>query len=185
MENAEQSPAHMVLTGAPASGKSILFDRLKTYPSFSDFIFFDELARLLLKKNPRFRNDMKAFHAEIYKRQVEREDSIENKPFITDRGTIDAFAFHPETIQETGTTIEKEYCRYSAVIQLGTSARLGEKHYQKDDIRLESPEEALAIEDAIKKVWENHPHYYFVEACPDFEDKYLMLLRIIKKITCK
>ena len=185
MKNPGQSPIHMVLTGAPASGKSIFFDRLKTHPWFSDYIFFDELARHLLKEKPRYRHDMKAFHSEIYKRQVEREDASKNKPFITDRGTIDTFAFHPETIQETGTNIEKEYGRYSAVIQLGTSARLGEQHYQKDDIRLESPKEALIIEEAIKNVWENHPHYHYIEACPEFEDKYKMLLRIIKGITGK
>ena len=37
----------LVLTGGPASGKTGLFNRLKTLPQLGTFVFLDELARQL------------------------------------------------------------------------------------------------------------------------------------------
>ncbi|MBU8934133.1 MAG: ATP-binding protein [candidate division Zixibacteria bacterium] len=161
----------LVITGAPASGKSICLERLKSHTAFAGFIFFDELARRLLEENPDFRHHWHQFHREIYRRQIQREDSVAGSPFVTDRGTADAFAFHPETAEAVGTTIEVEYRRYSAVIQLGSSASLGEKYYAQDDIRNESLADTLAIEAAISKVWRGHPGYHFLPAKKNLETK--------------
>ena len=66
----------IVITGAPASGKTLFFDRLKNDRSFSGFIFFDELARQLLEENPDYRNNWPLLHKIIYTQQVERENKI-------------------------------------------------------------------------------------------------------------
>jgi len=165
------SPLTLVITGAPASGKSVCLERLKSHPTFTTFIFFDELARRLLEENPGYRNNWDAFHREIYRRQIQRENAAAGKPFVTDRGTADAFAFHPETAEAVGTSIEEEYLRYSAVIQLGSSASLGEPYYVQDDIRNESIADSLFIESAIAKVWQGHPGYYFLPAEKNFDVK--------------
>ena len=103
---------------------------------------------------------------------------------MTDRGTVDAFAFHPETMAEVGTTLEREYRRYSLVVQLGSAAALGEPFYRKDEIRHESPAEALAIERAIRAVWGRHPGYSFVPAGENLEEKYNLFRRkIVDHIT--
>ena len=171
--------AHIVLTGAPASGKTVFFERLKKHPDFTGFLFFEELARQLLEEYPAYRHNRNDFHREIYRRQIERETKAGNKPFITDRGTADAFAFHPETAEMVGTTIPKEYKRYTAVIQLGSAASLGEQWYQKDHIRMESIDEALAIEKAIAGVWREHPGYHFIDSERDFEKKYEKFLALM------
>jgi len=98
---------------------------------------------------------------------------------MTDRGTADAFAFHPETMSLVNTTIEEEYRRYNSVVQLGSAAALGEKYYTGDKIRLEPIQEALAIEEAIKNVWQNHPDYHFIHADRDFEVKFGKLTEVL------
>ena len=105
----------IVITGAPASGKTDFLNRLKKDINFAKFTFFDELARKLLDENPNYRNNWGQFHRDIYKYQTERENKLKDKLFITDRGTVDAFAFHPETMADIGTTLKIEYDRYDAV----------------------------------------------------------------------
>ena len=162
----------IVITGGPGSAKTEFLERLKSDHDFSEFTFFDELARKLLESEPRYRTDFHALHLAIYEQQVARENAIGDAPFITDRGTVDAFAFHPETMVLVNTNLEREYRRYTAVIQLGSAANLGEDVYCTDDIRQESVEEALQIERAIRKVWEHHPGYAYIPADPNLENKF-------------
>ena len=174
----------IVITGAPGSGKTEFIERLKKEEELTEFVFFEELARAILSASPQFRHDWPGLHREIYRRQIEREDAIAGKPFVTDRGTVDAFAFHPETMAEVGTTLEREYQRYSLVVQLGSAAALGEPYYCKDQIRLETPAKALEIERAIRVVWGHHPDFSFIPAREKLEEKYNLLHRkIVDHIT--
>jgi len=171
----------IVITGAPASGKTDVLARLKAIPELAGVIFFDELARRLLEENPDFRDNWGAFHREIYRRQVEREKNTGDQPFITDRGTVDAFAFHPETMQDYHTTLEREYARYSAVIQLGSAAGLGAAFYVRDEIRTESIADVLEIEKRTTAVWSGHPAYTFIATEADFDNKYECCRRAVLK----
>ena len=173
---------HIVITGAPGSGKTEFLKRLSREPKFKQFTFFEEMARKLLDETPDYRERWGEFHKQIYKRQIKRENDLKGKPFVTDRGTVDAFAFHPETAEHVGTTIENEYLRYDSVIHLGSAASLGDNHYRQDKIRFESIEEALNIEFQIKNVWEKHPGYHFIEAFDNLENKYGKFLDYLKKI---
>ena len=162
----------IVITGAPASGKTEALRRLKLDPRLEGYTFFEELARQILLENPSIRHNKSEFHKQIYLRQVAREDALGDQPFITDRGTVDAFAFHPESLIEVGTTLEKEYSRYTAVIHLQSTANLGEAYYRTDDVRDESIPEALAIERAIAGAWQDHPGYHIIPAYKELEQKY-------------
>lgn len=170
----------IVLTGAPASGKTIVFEKLKNDPDLVGFVFLEELARKLLIENPSYRQNWPAFHLEIYHRQVARENDVGDRPFITDRGTVDAFAFHPETVHDVHTTLEREFARYTDVLHLGTAAALGEEYYVHDDIRNESIPDALAIEKAIEHVWKDHPGYHFLAADPRFDLKAERAVALVK-----
>jgi len=172
----------IVITGAPASGKTTFIERLKSEPFLEGFQIFDELARQLLLEKHDYRDHWDQFHLEIYRRQIEREDNLGGRPFITDRGTVDAFAFHPSTMRAVETTLEKEYLRYDSVIQLGSSAALGEKFYQLDAIRNEPIEHALEIEKNLKKVWGGHSGYIFLAAVPDLKIKYEALIKILSPL---
>lgn len=171
--------ARIVITGAPASGKTTFVERLKSEPFLAEFTIFDELARQLLNEKHDYRDHWDQFHLEIYNRTIAREDQLNGQSFITDRGTVDAFAFHPATMKAVNTTLEKEYLRYDHVIHLGSSAALGEKFYQRDAIRNEPLEHALKIEMNIKKVWSAHSGYIFIEAVPELDEKYQKLLKIL------
>jgi predicted ATPase len=172
-------PLRIVITGAPASGKSEFIERLKNEPQFKEFVFLDEVARRLLEQDPTYRERWAEFHHEVYRKQLEQEKSLEGRSFITDRGTADAFAFHPETAAHCGTTIENEYRRYDEVILLESTARLGEPCYIQDDIRTESTEEALALEEATINVWKDHPNFHIVKAEADPEAKYENFLQTL------
>ncbi|MEW6411162.1 MAG: AAA family ATPase [Candidatus Zixiibacteriota bacterium] len=172
-------PIKIVITGAPASGKSKFIERLKIDPRFADFVFLKELARQLLQEDPTYRQRWSEFHREIYRRQVAREDQLAGNSFITDRGTADAFAFHPETDADMGTTIENEYNRYNGVIQLESTASLGEPYFQHDDIRNESIEDVLFIEKATTNVWNRHPNYHLIRADIDMEMKYRIFVQTL------
>lgn len=181
--NGTASFPRLVITGAPASGKTLFFERLKNVPEFHGFVFFEELARQLLMETPSYRSRRAEFHREIYRRQTAREATAAGRPFVSDRGTIDAFAFHPETIRDVGTTLEAEYGRYTGVIQLGSAALLGRDYYPTDEVRQESIDEALAIEAAIRRVWEPHPGYRFVAAVVSLEEKYRAFETIARSFT--
>lgn len=172
----------IVITGAPASGKTLFFERIKNDPCFADFIFFDELARQLLIENQGYRTNWDRFHIDIYNRQIKREDEHKSKSFITDRGTVDTFAFHPKTAKDVNSTIEKEYNRYTAVLLLKSSANLGEKYYKTDQIRNESLEEALKIENRLQQAWSSHPAYYSIKADNSIEKKFVEFNKVLKDI---
>lgn len=179
----DSSVARIVITGGPGSGKTIFFEKLKQDVAFSGFLFFDELARQILTENPQIRHDQTAFHREIYNRQVARETAAGKRSFVTDRGTVDTFAFHPETVTEVNTTLEQEYKRYTGVIQLGSAAGLGHAFYCRDEIRQETVAEALQIEAAIRSVWGQHPNYTFLSARQDIEEKYDQFKQLIVSYT--
>jgi predicted ATPase len=169
----------IAVTGAPGSAKTEFVERLKREIPLRGFLFFEELARQILTESPHIRADKPAMHREIYTRQVAREEAAGGRSFVTDRGTVDAFAFHPESMVQVGTTLEREYARYTVVIQLGSAAALGEPFYVQDEVRNETTVEALEIEAAIRSVWSGHPNYYFVAATADLAVKYTQFVRLI------
>jgi predicted ATPase len=174
--------ARLVITGAPGSAKTEFFERLKHESEFAEFHFFDELARQLLEEDPSYRNRWGEFHREIYRRQVSREDAVRGESFVSDRGTVDAFAFHPETAEDLDTTIDDEYRRYTGVVQLQTSAALGPDAYQNDTIRQESADTAMEIERYLTKAWQDHPGYVFIAASHELEKKYEEFLAAMKRV---
>ena len=169
----------IVITGAPASGKTDILKRLKEEPALGQFNFFDEMARILLEENLDYRSRWAEFHRQIYHRQVKREDLIKGASFISDRGTVDTFAFYPNTAQEVKTTISEEYLRYDAVFHLESAAALGEQYYNRDAIRNETLSEALEIDQAVAQVWQAHPGYCFIKASQSITEKYNNLLNAL------
>lgn len=166
-----RAPVRLVLTGAPGSGKTVMLNLLAADPEFAWLTFLPELARQLLNQDPAYRNRWDEFHLELYKRQTEREEQLNGHSFVTDRGTVDAFGFHPKSLHKVGSNLEREYSRYTHVLLLETSAHLGASYYQMDQIRQESIEDALAIEQALATAWGGHPELIRITANPDFEQK--------------
>jgi len=173
MDSADGEVSHrLVVTGAPGSGKTEFLQRLKNEPAFSQFVFFKEIARMLLIQNPDYRSNWAEFHREIYHRQIQQEEKVGLCPFVTDRGTIDAFAFHREAIEEHGIDLKMEYRRYTGVVQLGSPAALGATYHMPDEMHTETAHEALKNETHLRRLWQLHPNYHFITATTDPEKKY-------------
>jgi len=172
----------IVITGGPASGKTDFFERLKNLPDFNNFSFLDEQARLILKSRPHLREIPTELHRQIYYAQVEREKELAGRSFIADRGTVDTRAYVPNIFELVGTSLNEEYRRYDAVIQLQTSAVLGKKFLIHDGIRRESTAEALKLEKKLIKNWGNHPAYCYVKAESDLNLKFDIFLKLLYDI---
>ncbi len=179
---ANKNVKKIVITGAPASGKTEFMFRLKNNKKFAEFHFFDELARELLAENYSIREKPAEFHLEIYNRQILREKAIGEKPFITDRGTLDGLSFYSKTLNNVNTSVADEFKRYTDVIQLGTAATLGEAFYIQDDIRTESLDQCLHLQNELKLIWSPHPSYHFIEPEVDFDSKYDKFLKTILEL---
>ena len=178
------NPRRIVITGAPASGKTVFFERLKKDRRLGGYAFFDELARQLLNVDPTLRADRGRFHQLIYRQQIEQEAALPpDQPFITDRGTLDAWAFHPELLEELGTTIEAEYARYTDILFLESAAALGPDFYRQDGIRTETIDDVRIIEGATRRIWGEHPGFRQVAASLDLEEKYGRFLELIVELT--
>ena len=172
----------IVITGGPASGKTDFFERLKKLPNLDNFSFLDEQARLILKSRPYLRENPTELHHQIYLAQVEREKELTGRSFIADRGTVDTRAYVPNIFKLVGTSLNEEYRRYDAVIQLQTSAILGNDFFIPDGIRRESSAEALELEKKLIKYWGNHPAYYYIKAENNFNLKFDIFLKLFYDI---
>jgi predicted ATPase len=183
MNSADSAPIRIVFTGAPSSGKTGIIERLSAEPELKRFAFLGELARESLESTPTNVEDWRAFHLDMYRRQVAREKELAEKSFITDRGTIDFLAFNPGLMKEAGTSLETELARYTAVIHLGSTAGLGKEYYAADDIRPDSLEFVLEIEDALKTIWGRHPQYHFVPAEKDYDARVRNVLALVRELS--
>ena len=102
---------------------------------------------------------------------------------LCDRGTVDGLAYWPglskEFWSELGTTLQREFSRYDAVIHLRTPAP--EQGYnQENPLRIESAAAAAEIDARIAHAWESHPKRFVVQSSAEFLDKVGQALEIIR-----
>jgi predicted ATPase len=103
---------------------------------------------------------------------------------MCDRGTVDSLAYWPgpENLWDSvGSTLADELRRYYAVIHLRTPpAGLG--YNRANPLRIETPEEAAAIDERIVKAWESHPRRFEIPATPDFVAKVAQAVAAISQL---
>jgi predicted ATPase len=181
----------VAITGGPSGGKTTLIEALKKeYPS-GQVKIVPEAASILYKGGfPRVKSYEGLFHAQraIYAVQREVEDLrckiYPQAVIVCDRGSIDALAYWPDGAENffsvVGSTIEKEIARYDWVIHLDTAA---EPDYDNSNaIRTENFQEALALNEKIKKSWSVHPQRLVINSHQDFLSKVGKATLIIKAI---
>ena len=101
---------------------------------------------------------------------------------MCDRGTVDGSAYWfglGDLFSSVGTTLDEQIKRYDAVIHLRTPA-LGTGYNHQNPLRIESAEEASAIDERIAKAWDKHPKRVFVETSADFLTKAARALEILR-----
>lgn len=121
----------------------------------------------------------------IYHVQRELEEAaavLDSALVVCDRGTLDGAAYWPgpgSLFDAVGTTIEAELARYDAVIHLRTPRlELGYDHM--NPLRVESADEAVALDQRLFEAWEGHPRRIVVEANSDFIAKILQVVDALR-----
>ncbi len=180
-------PRRVVLTGGPGAGKTAVLEliqlffceHVKTLPEAAGIVFGGRFPR---HGSPPLRQ---AAQRAIYhiERELESIADTENAAVVLcDRGTVDCAAYwtgEGDLFSAVGTTRAAELARYDAVIHLRTPT--SPDAYNRDNpLRLESIEEAGAIDLRIAAEWSEHPRRFFVEPTEDFLHKAARALALLR-----
>jgi predicted ATPase len=178
----------IVLTGGPGGGKTAVLELIRQYfcvhvkvlPEAAGIVFGGGFPRgdtLALRR---------AGQRAIFYLQRELEAAADgDNPAIVlcDRGTVDGAAYWPVGSEDlwtsVGTSRADQLARYHAVIHLRTpTAEAG--YNQQNPLRIESAQQAAAIDARIADVWAEHPRRFVVESTPDFLAKARNALAILR-----
>lgn len=177
----------VVLTGGPGAGKTAVLELIRLFfcehvtslPEAAGIVFGGRFPRNHREAVQRAAQRA-IFHVQ---RELESVGDAENAAVVLcDRGTIDCSAYWTgagDLFSAVGTTREAELARYDTVIHLRTptSARA---YNQDNPLRIESVEEAAAIDARILTQWSGHPHRFIVEATEDFLSKASHVLGLLR-----
>lgn len=188
-EGMSKAPCRLVvLTGGPGAGKTAVLEvirrnfgaRVQVLPEAASILFRGGFPRGTSHAERRAAQ-CAIFHVQ---RELERLALAHNHGTVAlcDRGTLDGLAYWPGDpatfFQEVGATREAELARYAAVIHLRTP-KDGQGYDHSNPVRLEDPQEAARIDEAIHRAWEGHPHRHTVDSTPDFLDKVVRVLSLV------
>jgi predicted ATPase len=177
----------VVLTGGPGAGKSAVLElirlffceHVKTLPEAAGIIFGGRFPRSHTEPV------LQAAQRAIYHVQRELEstgDAVNAAVVLCDRGTVDGAAYWigaGNLFTSVGSTREAELARYDTVIHLRTPT--SPRAYNHDNpLRVESVEEAAAIDQRILEHWSGHPHRIVVPATLDFLSKASHVLALLR-----
>ena len=181
-------PRRLVLTGGPGAGKTAVLEALKhllssqvaVLPESAGIIFGGGFPRLNTLPGQR------AAQRAIFYVQRELEAIADESNFaavLCDRGLPDAVAYWPgpdDFWASVGMTAQEALARYDVVIHLRVpDAAHG--YARMNPLRIESADEAAAIDQRILNAWSAHPRRHIVEAASDFLAKAASVLTIIQR----
>ncbi len=181
------TPRRVVLTGGPGAGKTAAIElirlffckHVRTLPEAAGIVFGGRFPRS--SRAPLQRAAQRAiFHIQ---RELEAVAAADDAAVVLcDRGTVDGAAYwvgDDDLFTAVGTTREQELARYDAVIHLRTPS--SPHAYTRDNpLRVESLEEAAAIDAAIATQWSTHPRRFVVEPTEDFLHKAAQVLALLR-----
>lgn len=179
-------PKRIVLTGGPGTGKTAVLELIRQ--AFCEHVaVLPEAAGILFGGGfPRDPHEVRRRAAQraIYYVQRELEASaVAGQPAIIlcDRGTVDGAAYWPgpaDMWPDVGTTLDAELRRYHAVIHLRTPPAAS---YNRDNpLRVESADDARAIDERIERAWQTHPRRFLIEPAEDFLGKAAKALDVLR-----
>ncbi|MFH1017247.1 MAG: ATP-binding protein [Pseudomonadota bacterium] len=179
----------IVFTGGPGAGKTAILDVAKrtfchhvaVLPEAASIVYSGGFIR---KPTP---TAVKAVQRSIFRVAQQLEwlvaEEAHHALALCDRGTLDGLAYWPDSEdhfwRDVESTREKEFKRYSVVIHLRTP--LEHSGYNADNpIRIETPQEALALDRRIEQIWEGHPRRFIISSTADFMEKTRQALDIVR-----
>lgn len=178
----------IVLTGGPGAGKTAILELIRM--AFCRHVhILPEAAGVIFGGGfPRSRDPVKLRAAQraIYRVQHELETTTLGSNLavvLCDRGTIDGLAYWPgpaDYWDEVGTTPEAEFARYDQVIHLRTPTSDGGYNH-RNPLRIETADEARAIDDRIAEIWSSHPYRFEVPPHDDFLEKARDVMALLRE----
>ena len=182
----------VVLTGAPAAGKTVIAlclasefpERFAVVPEAATQVY-QALHTRWSKLDKAGRCDVQR---RIYRLQVEQEahcrEADPGKTLIVDRGTLDGAAYWPggsdDYWRDLGTSCQIELARYDMVVWLQSTAAIRLYDGRASNFcRSENPDEAVRIGERLKEIWQVHPRLHCIMAAPSIEEKYAAVLRLL------
>lgn len=177
----------VVLTGGPGAGKTATLEMIRK--SFCEHVHVLPEAAGVLFGGGFPRGDglavRQAAQRAIFYTQRELEAAAEGTEaavILCDRGTVDGAAYWPgpgELWPALGTTREAQLARYDAVIHMRSpGAENGYDH--SNPLRIESADEAAALDTRILAAWAGHPRLVVVESAPEFLTKVVGVLQALR-----
>ena len=171
----------IALTGAPGGGKTTAADLFRREIGDAVVIVPEAATMLFQGGFPRSREPriLRVTQAAIFHVQRQLEDvqraHYPDRTLLCDRGTVDGAAYWPgkaeEYFAEVGTTLETELARYDAVIYFETAAIGGLSIEGGNPARIESNEEAIALDGKLRALWSQHARFVLVPHDPSFFKK--------------
>ena len=177
----------IVLTGGPGAGKTAVLELIRRTMCHHVHVLPESAGIVFGGGFPRERRAaiQRPAQRAIYYVQRELEATTladDHAIVVCDRGTLDGLAYWPgpeDMLGCLGTSLDNELERYDAVIHLRTpAASNGYNH--TNPLRIETAEEAAAIDARIAEVWAKHPRRFEVPASADFFAKAARALTIIR-----
>lgn len=183
------TPLRVVLTGGPGAGKTAVLEMIRNttcphvhvLPESAGIVFRGGFPRGTTTELRR------CAQRAIFHVQRELEATTRGASYalvICDRGTIDGIAYWPgpdDMLASVGASLSDELARYHAVIHLRTPAS-SQGYNHVNPIRIETPEEAAAIDVRIAQAWARHPRQFEVAAEANFLAKAARAIAIVRDL---
>lgn len=180
-----------MLTGGPGAGKTASLEVVKRcFPREATVL--PEAASIVFGGGfPRDPRDFARSAAQRAIFSVQREletialDDPDSEAAVVfcDRGTLDGAAYFPgyadDLLRAFGTTLDGERARYEAVLHLRPASE-GRGYDHSNPVRIETAEEAIAIDARIEAAWAGHPRRCFVDSTDDFLEKVAQVIELAR-----
>ncbi|CAM2066516.1 AAA family ATPase [Sulfidibacter corallicola] len=174
-------PYRIVLTGGPGGGKTTAADLFRREIGDSVVVVPEAATMLFSGGFPRAESEdgLAAVQHAIYHVQRNLEDvqaaRYPDRILLCDRGTVDGAAYWPgggeAFFESLGTSLEEELERYDAVLFFETAAAGQISIEGGNPIRTESLSEALSLDQHLRRLWSQHPHFHLVRHANSFFKK--------------
>lgn len=190
----------IVVTGGPCAGKTTAMSWIQN--AFTekgyDVVFVPETATELISNGaaPWRCSAGKHFQTGLMQLQLAKERAFEQIAshmtaakvlIVCDRGALDNKAYmtaldFQHVLQALKSNEVELRDQYDAVFHLVTAAKGAVEFYTlaNNAARMETPEQAVALDESLLNAWTGHPHLRVIDNSTDFDKK---MLRLIKEIS--
>jgi predicted ATPase len=185
----------IVLTGGPGGGKTTAADMFRREVGERVIVVPESATMLFSGGFPRVDEPAARRSAQraIYHVQRNLEDlqssRFPGRVLLCDRGTVDGGAYWPNPLDgeldffaSLGTTLEVELARYDAVLFFETAA-VGDFSIETGNPeRIESNQEAVALDAQLRELWRKHPNFVLIHHNHSFMAKLFEGLHVLGEL---